>query len=516
VRIAIVPDWTYHPIAPLATAVLGERRTQVLAMRFLAALVMRAGGSRWIPMVFDHPPSVPPTWVGRFGGSVPMSIAREAIAVLPVLGASVIEVGPVGVRDVDALRRATAGRACRVVAYAETDEGAEAAAPHVDHVTVGPALGVVRLSDPDLEPAYSALADPAATVLATPAVLLAAGPGWFNRVIEAATPTAAAPDLRSVPRNPVRWPSWCWGLLVGLGLIVAGLGAAVIALGPVLLWYDRDYLGASVTDLHAVNEHLVGFLQHDRLTMAGNMIGIGVLYAGLSWGGLRRGRTWARRALLVSGLFTFLTYVYFLGTGGFVEPLHTAVVVTLFPMFVAAVWRRPSPPGWLPVPEGPEPERRRALWGQLLMIGVGGGLTVAGAVISTVGLTTVFVPTDLSFLGTQAHHLESSDAHLLPFIAHDRAGFGGALIGAGLAVLLISLWGWRRGERWVWWSLLIGCAVGTVPVLCVHIAIGYTSFEHLLPVYVLLIATVVALTLSRPYLLADPAPALVGHCLSPD
>lgn len=56
-----------------------------------------------------------------------------------------------------------------------------------------------------------------------------------------------------------------------------------------MLWYDRDYLGQSVHDLHQVNQHLIGFLQHDRLTMAGNMIGIGILYSGLAWGGIRRG-----------------------------------------------------------------------------------------------------------------------------------------------------------------------------------------------------------------------------------
>jgi hypothetical protein len=94
----------------------------------------------------------------------------------------------------------------------------------------------------------------------------------------------------------------------------------------------------------------------------------------------------------------------------------------------------------------------------------------------------------------------------LPFIAHDRAGFGGALIGAGLAVLLISLWGWRRGQPWVWWSLLLGCASGTVPVLIVHFAIGYTNFEHLLPVYVLVVVTVIALVLSKGYLTPQSAP----------
>lgn len=496
-----MPDWTYHPLAPLASAALGERRTRVLAMRLLARAVTRAGGRWWIPKVFDHP-EVPAEWVGRFGAAVPVSIAREAVAVLPVQGASIIELGPVAAGDVEAVRAATIDRTCRVIARATDPATARAVAPYVDDVTVDPGPNVVRMAAPDVNEALVALADPETTVLAAPSVLIAAGPSWFHRVIEAATPTEPAPTLRDVPLNPLRWPSWWWGVLVGVGLIVAGLGAAVIALGPVLLWYDRDFLGVTVADLRALNEHLVGFLQHDRLTMAGNMIGIGTLYAGLAWGGLRRGRGWARNALLISGLFTFLTYFYFLGTGGFVEPLHTLVVVVLFPMFVAAIWQRPGPPRWELLPDGPEQQRRRALWGQLIMIGVGGGLAVAGVVISTVGLTTVFVPTDLSFLGTDAHHLQTSDARLLPFIAHDRAGFGGALIGAGLAVLLISMWGWRRGERWVWWCLLIGCAVGTIPVLTVHFAIGYTHFEHLLPVYVLVVATVVALTLARPYLLA--------------
>jgi len=498
-----VPDWTYHPLRPLATAVLGERRTQVLALRFLAVLIRRAGGRRWIPVVFDHPTSLP-EWSGRFGVSVPPWIAREAITVLPVQGASVIEINPVRITDVEVVRRAVAGRRCPVTAVADTQEASDAIAADVDSVTVGAPADTVRLSTPALAAAVEALAEPSTVVLATPAVLLAAGPNWFNRVIEAATPTSPPTPLRDVSADPRRWPGWLWAALVGVGLIVAGAGAAAITLGPVLLWYDRDYLGVSVSDLQHLNHHLVGFLQHDRITMAGNMIGIGILYLLLAQQ-MRQGYRWARRALLISGFVAFMSYFYFLGTG-FAEPLHTLVVIALFPMLILAVWRRPAEPHWPPIVEGPEPARRRALWGQLLMIGVGGGLAVAGAVISTVGLTSVFVPTDLDFLGTHADHLRAADAHLLPFIAHDRAGFGGALVGAGLAVLLISMWGWRRGQRWVWWCLLLGCAFGTVPVLVVHFAIGYTDLEHLLPVYVLVLATVTALALSKDYMTAREAP----------
>ena len=45
----------------------------------------------------------------------------------------------------------------------------------------------------------------------------------------------------------------------------------------VLLAYDRDYLGLTVDDLERINDNLVDFLRHDRITMAGNMIGIGAL-----------------------------------------------------------------------------------------------------------------------------------------------------------------------------------------------------------------------------------------------
>ena len=407
------------------------RRTRILALRFLAALVMSAGGRRWIPWVIDHA-SLPTSWKGRFGASVPVSVARESIAVLPVQGASIVEVGPVGIDDVEALRWATAGRTCRVVAFVDTPDVAEAVAPYVDKVTVGAAPDAIHQTEPDIEMALTALANPSKTVLATAAVLVAAGPNWFNRVIEAATPTSPAPLLRDVPRDPRRWPAWFWGVLSGVGMIVGGLGAAAITLGPVLLWYDRDYLGASVDDLYDINHHLVGFLQHDRITMAGNMIGIEALYIGLAWGGIRQGRVWARNALLISGLVGFPTLFYFLVTG-FVEPLHTLLAIGLFPMFLFAVWRKPSTPRWRTLPEGPESERRLALWGQLL---------------------------------------------------------------------LISLWGWRRGERWVWWSLLIGCASGTAPAVAVHFAIGYTSFKHLLPLYIVVLVTVLALALSNPYLTA--------------
>jgi hypothetical protein len=173
-------------------------------------------------------------------------------------------------------------------------------------------------------------------------------------------------------------------------------------------------------------------------------------------------------------------------------------------MFVLAVARRPDTPRWTLAPDGPEPQRRRALTGQLILIGTGLGLLTGGVVVSVVGLTDVFVPTDLTFLGTHAGSLHEANPHLPPFIAHDRAGFGGALISAALVIVTLSAWGWRRGDTWVWWTLAGAAAAGFLPAVAIHMVIGYTSVVHLAPVYLGIALTGTALALSRPYLCASP------------
>lgn len=509
-----MPDWTYHPLRHAAAAVLGRRRSQRTALGLLAKIGSRPAGARLIAQGFGHrhPPQelagaiagVPVTV--RLGISVPPSLAREAVHAMPPLGAGVVEVGPVSAADAETVREAAERRTIPLVVRACDPEVEAALKPHVDGFTTDDDPHLVRVSDPSVTVAAAALKEPGTVVLARPAVLVESGPGWFARVTEAATPTAPAPGLRDVGRDPRRWPAWWWALLVGLGMTGAGLGAAAITLGPVLLWYDRDYLGMTLHDLHHANHHLVHFLQHDRITMAGTMVAIGALYTGLAAGGIRRGWPWAREVYLLSGAIGFPTLFYFLVTG-FVEPLHTATTLVLFPMFVAGVRRTPHPPRWRLAPEGPEPERRRALTGQLLLIVTGAGLFVGGAVISVVGLTGVFVPSDLTFLGTSAQALEAVNPRLVPFVAHDRAGFGGALMSAAVAILLLSAWGWRRGESWVFWTLTAAAAAGFLPAVVVHGLIHYTDFTHLAPVYIGIALTSTGLLLARPYLCAKtPAP----------
>ncbi|MET8874385.1 hypothetical protein [Nocardia sp. NPDC004604] len=145
--------------------------------------------------------------------------------------------------------------------------------------------------------------------------------------------------------------------------------------------------------------------------------------------------------------------------------------------------------------------RRRALVGQLVMIATGVGVFIGGVVILTIGLTFVFVPTDLQFMHTDAATPKSANAHLLPFIAHDRAGFGGALMTTTVAIVLLGRWGWRQGEAWVWWTLLGATVAGSASALVIHFFIHYTAFIHLLPVYFGSATLAVALILGRPYLM---------------
>jgi hypothetical protein len=462
-------------------------------LRFLAAAIAMPGGRALVGLFLGR--FRPPDEV-RVGAVVPVRHARDALKVLPALGASIVEVGPVSIEGLPAvLTDLEAGHGEVIIRTADPEVAAACPVPVVTEAD--PAL--VHLDDPRIASATEAAAAPGVTVMATTGVLATAGPAWFRRVLEAATPTAPPQHWRAVPRDPRRWPAWVWGIVVGLGMIGAGLGAAVITLGPLLLWYDRDYLGLTRQGLDHIDPDLVHFLQHDRLTMAGTMVAIGILYTGLAWGGIRSGWLWARDAYLISGAVGFPTLFYFLSTG-FIEPLHIAVAVVLFPLFLLAVWRSPATPRWTIRADGPEPLRRRALTGQLLMIVTALGLLAGGITVSIVGLTGVFVPTDLEFLHTDTAELRAANPHLVPFVAHDRAGFGGALISAAIAILLLSLWGWRRGEAWVFWTLLLAAVAGFGPTLVIHYRIHYTDLSHLAPVYLGVVLTATALTLARPYL----------------
>lgn len=332
--------------------------------------------------------------------------------------------------------------------------------------------------------------------------LVYSGPGLPKRIHEAILQTsglhcAGAPHSATTdkPKRGV-WPAWVWGFLLGLGMIAGGCLAWLVAVTKVILPYDERFLGMTAEELAFFNQQLLPFLSHDRISLAGTMISIGIMYCQLSVFGLRRRIHWARQALLVSGSVGFASFLLFIGYGYF-DFLHAILAAILFPPFLLAL-RSPADRQMPALPPQLHNDRtwRNALWGQLFFVIIGFGLTGAGLVICAIGVTGVFVPSDLLYLCTTPEVLQAWNERLIPLIAHDRAGFGGALVSAGLAVLLLALWGFRAGETWLWWTFFLGGLPGFLSGIGIHFVVGYVDFLHLLPAYLAALLFLAGLLLS--------------------
>ncbi|HSG69335.1 MAG TPA: hypothetical protein VLA12_02915 [Planctomycetaceae bacterium] len=308
------------------------------------------------------------------------------------------------------------------------------------------------------------------------------GPGLPKRINEALLWEAQVSELPAPPERATRM-SWLWTFLMGAGMFVGGLLAMLIAWTRVVMPYDEAQIGISRDELAAINDKLLPFMTHDRVTLSGTMFAVGILYLALSWYGSRRGMHWAQVAMASSAMCGFFSFFFFLGFGYF-DPLHAFVTAVLFQFLLLSMhsdlptYRNTSPPeltndaAW-----------KRSQWGQLLFIVHGAALIAAGAVISCYGMTSVFVPEDLEFMQTTAEELCGANEFLVPLVAHDRASFGGMLIATGVVILLSSLWGFRRGHWWLWWALLTAGSVAYIATIIVHWQVGYTSLKHLSPAY---------------------------------
>ena len=276
-----------------------------------------------------------------------------------------------------------------------------------------------------------------------------------------------------------RWPrDWVWIALLGFGMVLGGCLAWIVAATRVVLPYDEAFVGLSRAELVAVNGRLLAFLAHDRVTLSGTMIAVGVLYALLAIFPLRGGERWARRAITISASVGFASFFLFLGFGYF-DPLHALVTMLLAAVLPARAVRaaradaarRGSRSAGSPGAGG----GRCCSWRS------GVGLLLGGVSLAVIGVTQVFVPEDLAFMGTTRATLDAASPRLVPLIAHDRASLGGALVANGLGVLLAALWGFRPGARWLWWTLFWSGVPGFVAALGTHAAVGYTDAWHLAP-----------------------------------
>ncbi len=353
--------------------------------------------------------------------------------------------------------------------------------------------------------------DDGALMVAVRMAVIDQGPAFAQRVNEV---LAARSHVGNQPApvawfRPWTWEAWVWAMWLAIAMVCAGIGASIIALGPVFLGYDTDFLLASRAELESINEQLIPFLQHDRITMAGCMMAIGFNDLGFAFA-MRRGWRWARAGFATAGAIGFPTFFLFLGYR-FFDPLHFAVAVGFFPLYLGGVFGRPTRPSWRVPIEIDEHVRRRALLAQLMMVAIAVGVLLSGFLIMTIGLRDVLIPSDRTFLdGTQALLRAELDGRLLRFVAHDRAGFGGALASLGAGLLTTAMWGWRAGERSTYWLLGASSVAGFGAALWIHHDVGYTDVLHLLPVYVGIGWMVVVLHLSRDWFRTPTSELLPG------
>ena len=229
---------------------------------------------------------------------------------------------------------------------------------------------------------------------------------------------------------------------------------------------------------------IVDFMVHDRAAFGGALLGLAVLYVWLTVFPLSAGEQWAWWTWLVTGVVGFGTFFAYLGYG-YLDTWHGLGTLLLAPVFVAGLVRsrrlvtEPLDPSSLVRSTGRFDLRSRVTWGRLILLAgaaatAGGGLAILG-----IGVTNTFVPEDLEFIGMSASELAAVNPKLVPLIAHDRAGFGGAVLTMGMTTFL-CLW-CGRFSRHLRQAVATAGAVSVGAALAVHATVGYTDGWHLAP-----------------------------------
>jgi len=291
-------------------------------------------------------------------------------------------------------------------------------------------------------------------------------------------------------------------LFTGLALLLSGGFALFLAATGQFLPHDVAFLGMQPQELCAINEcRIVHFMIHDRVAFGGALIAVAVLYLWLAAFPLRQGEAWAWWAFAVSGTEGFLSFLAYLSYG-YLDTWHGMASFILLPLFVAAltITRRslPGPVSWRLLLVAAEPVRlnTRSGLGRSLLLLCAAGMIVGGMTILAVGATVVFVPQDLEFMGLATEELRAINPRLIPLIAHDRAGFGGAVMCTGI-LIAACVWCGRPSRAW-WQALALAGGAGFSTAIFVHPAIGYTDFIHLLPAILGAVAYMAGLLLCMP------------------
>jgi hypothetical protein len=274
-------------------------------------------------------------------------------------------------------------------------------------------------------------------------------------------------------------------LFTGLCLMLSGAFALFLSAMGQFLPHDVQFLGMTAQQLcsqHACR--IVHFMFHDRVSFGGSLIAIGALYMWLVEFPLRHKQAWAWWLLVLTGVVGFSSFLAYLGYG-YLDTWHGVATLLLLPCFVTGLFQAYA---HLPPPVPLRSLARQAVpirWtspfgiGRACLLLTAAGMMLAGSTIVMLGMTRVFVPQDLAYMGVRPADLQAINPHLIPLIAHDRAGFGGGICTCGLAVFF-CVW-CAPPSRNLWQILCLAGVSGFAMAIGIHPLIGYVDPTHLAP-----------------------------------
>jgi hypothetical protein len=288
-------------------------------------------------------------------------------------------------------------------------------------------------------------------------------------------------------------------LTVAGALLFSGGFAIFLAATGDFLPHDVHYLRMTSDELCRVADcRIVDFMMHDRAAFGGALFGIGVLYTWLVIFPLTRGEGWAWWTLAITGTVGFSSFLAYLSYG-YLDSWHGIGTLLLIPVFVGGMARTKTKLrgrssrlelSWRTISD----QLQAASPGRTILLIGAVGTAAGGASILWIGITEIFVAEDLSFMQLEPQQLRAISDRLVPLIAHDRAGFGGAVLTLGLTTLG-CLW-FNDVTRDLWEAIAIAGAVSLTAALGVHGVVGYTDLWHLIPPLVAAVSLVLGLGLA--------------------
>jgi hypothetical protein len=142
--------------------------------------------------------------------------------------------------------------------------------------------------------------------------------------------------------------------------------------------------------------------------------------------------------------------------------------------------------------------------GRPLLLMAAGSLALAGGFLLFLAAAGELLPHDLTWLGMgEAEVRAIAGGRVFEFMVHDRAAFGGTILGIGVLYAWLVVFPLSAGEEWAWWALLASGTVGFLSFLA-YLGYGYLDTWHGLGTLLLLPIFAGGLWLNRRWL---PGPA---------